>query len=80
MRADLVGIDRDADEAINDLIMQWTTDGPSRDNGRTMVGIEFYEAIIAGRYLLAYVIDDERQRFVLMWLRGKPGVAGTPSV
>lgn len=38
-----------------------------------MLDIDFYEAVVADRYLLAYVLDDERRRFVLLWLRVKPG-------
>jgi hypothetical protein len=35
----------------------------------------FYEAAIAGEYLVAFTIDDSRQRFLLLWLRERPGPA-----
>ena len=44
----------------------------ARENARTMLGIEFYEAPVADRYLVAYSIDDVRERFVVLWLREQP--------
>ena len=38
-----------------------------------MIDITFHEATILTRYLVAYVVDEERQRFVILWLRRKPG-------
>jgi hypothetical protein len=37
--------------------------------------VEFYESEIAQNYLIAYIIDASRQRFVILWLREKPGLA-----
>jgi hypothetical protein len=38
-----------------------------------MLEITFHEATIADRLLLAYAVDDSRQRFVVLWIREKPG-------
>jgi hypothetical protein len=73
IRSDLVGLDQTARDALIDLLVEWTTDGPPRGESRTMMEITFYEVPVADRYLLAYVIDDNRQRFALLWLRRKPG-------
>lgn len=73
VRADLVGLPTEAAGVLTDALVAWLEDGPPRDNQRTLRGIDFYEAIIAERYLLAYIVDDARQRFVLLWLRHRPG-------
>jgi hypothetical protein len=39
-----------------------------------MIGITFYEATIAQHYLLAYTVDGDRQRFVVLWVCEKPGL------
>lgn len=73
-QADLVGLEPGVYNAVMDAVNEWTLLGPPRDNRRDMAGMVFYEVGIANRYLLAYMIDDVRQRFVLMWLREKPGI------
>ncbi len=73
VRVDLVGLESEASEALTNTLVTWLEEGPPRQNKRTMLDIDFYEAVVADRYLLAYVLDDERQRFVLLWLRVKPG-------
>jgi hypothetical protein len=73
-RSDLVGMDPDEHEAIIDSLMAWTADGPPREHGRTLIGITFFEETVAVRYLLAYTVDEDQQRFVVMWLREKPGL------
>ena len=40
-RGDLVGLESDADEAIMGVLVGWMSDGPPRENARTMLGIEF---------------------------------------
>jgi len=75
VRADLVGLGPDVTEALTDVLVTWLADGPPRSNPRTMRGIGFYEAVVGERYLLAYAVDDDRQRFVLLWLRHRPGGA-----
>jgi mRNA-degrading endonuclease RelE of RelBE toxin-antitoxin system len=72
-RADVVGLDANTDQAIMDALVEWMSDEPPRENARSMIGIEFYEATIADRFVVAYSIDDVRQRFVVLWLRPKPG-------
>lgn len=72
-RSDLVGLDAEVHEALIDSLILWTADGPARENARTIIEITFYEATVAGRYLAAYVVDEERQRFAILWLRRKPG-------
>ena len=73
IRADLVGLEPGVNEALLDALVVWTEHGPPREGARTIRGITFYETIIADRYLIAYSVDDERQCFVLLWLRGRPG-------
>ena len=74
-RSDLVGLDSDVTSSIIDTPVEWSEIGPPRDNQREVAGITFYESAVADGYLLAYTIDDSRQRFVLLWLREKPGPA-----
>lgn len=74
VRVDLFGLESEATEDLTNALVTWLDDGPPRQNKRTMLGIDFSETVIAERYLLAYVVDDEHQRFVLLWLRLKPGV------
>jgi hypothetical protein len=72
-RSDLVGLESEADQAISSAILEWLNQGPPRRNSRSMAGITFYEEVIADRYLVAYMVDDVRQRFLMMWLRDRPG-------
>jgi mRNA-degrading endonuclease RelE of RelBE toxin-antitoxin system len=74
VRTDLVGLESDVHDAITETLLDWARNGPPRERGRTMQGIEFYEATVAERYLLAYSIDDARRTFVVLWIRQKPGV------
>lgn len=71
-RADIVGLEADVDEAIMLVLVGWMSDGPPREDARCMIGIEFYEATIADRNVVAYSIDDVRHRFVVLWLRQRP--------
>ena len=61
-------------EAIISSLVEWADEGPPREQGRTLIGITFFEETVADRYLLAYTVDDQRQRFVVMWVREKPGL------
>ena len=72
-RSDLVGMDSGEHEAVIDSLVVWADEGPPRKQGRTLIGITFFEETVADRYLLAYTVDDQRQRFVVMWVREKPG-------
>lgn len=71
-RSDLVGLDSEVDEAIATALLDWSGQGPPRRNPRNMAGMTFYEEVIAVRYLVAYVIDDVRQRCLMLWLRNRP--------
>jgi len=71
-RADVVGLEAGTDGLIMADLVGWMGTGPPRDNRRTMLGVEFYEAPVTDRYLVAYSIDDVRQRFVVLWLRQQP--------
>jgi hypothetical protein len=72
-RSDIVGLESEADEAIAIAILDWLNQGPPRRNSRNIAGMTFYEEVIADRYLVAYMVDDVRQRFLMMWLRDRPG-------
>ena len=61
-RADVVGLEPEIDELVMGVLLRWMDAGPPRGNARTMLGIEFYQAPVADRYLMAYSIDDVRQR------------------
>ena len=73
VRADLVGLESDITEALTDLLITWLAEGPPQTSVRTIGGMDFYEATVADRYLLGYSVDDGRSRFVLLWLRHRPG-------
>lgn len=72
-RADLVGLDTDASDAVTEALGGWMATGPPKENGRRLAGVLFYEATIVGRYLLGYSIKDDPPAFVVLWLRRKPG-------
>ncbi|MGH9028428.1 MAG: hypothetical protein ACRDV4_02285 [Acidimicrobiales bacterium] len=55
--------------------MTWVEDGSPRENRRQLGGIEFFEAIIAQRYLLGYIVRDDPPGVLLIWLRRRPGWA-----
>jgi hypothetical protein len=74
-RTDLVGLAADVTEKIVDALVEWGEAGPPRSRRRAIGGVEFYESEIAQNYLIAYIIDASRQRFVILWLREKPGLA-----
>jgi len=73
-RADLVGLEPEISEAVTEALVSWTQGGPPRENRRQLGGIVFYEATVAGRYLVGYTVREEPQSFVVLWLRRKPGV------
>ena len=75
VQVDLIGLDIDTSEALTSTLVTWLADGPPRENSRTLLGINFYEAVVAEHCLLAYVVDDERRRFMLLWLRHRPSRA-----
>ena len=72
-RSDLVGLDPNKHEAIIDSLIGWSDQGPPCEHGRTLMEITVFEEVVADRYLLAYTVDHDRQRFVVMWVREKPG-------
>lgn len=72
-RSDLVGLDEEVHEALIDALLVWTADGPPLEGARTMIDVTFHEAPILTGYLAAYVVDEDRRRFVILWLRRKPG-------
>lgn len=74
-RTDLVGLNADVIERIVDTLVEWGEMGPPRNRRRVIGGVEFYESEIAENYLIAYIIDAFRQRFAILWLREKPGLA-----
>lgn len=74
IRADLIGLDQAVSEALTDLVVEWLDQGPPLRGERTLAGITFYEEVVAERYLLAYIADQGRNRFMLLWLRARPGV------
>lgn len=73
VRADLVGLESVVSEALTDALVGWLDHGPPCQGERTLAGMTFYEEVIADRYVLGYAVDAGRQRFVLLWLRAKPG-------
>lgn len=75
VRSDLVGLDPDVNATIIDTLVPWSEGGPPRSNSREIAGVVFYESDIAEQYLIAYIIDDSRHRFALLWLRERPGSA-----
>lgn len=77
-RADLVGLDEDVEQAVVDTLIGWLEAGPPRENARTLADIDFFEEPVAEAFLLAYSVDSLRRRFVVLWLRRRPGVARRP--
>jgi hypothetical protein len=77
MRADLVGLDPDVGNAITDMVIAWMAEGPPRGDERVVAGLTFYEAPVTDRFLIGYMVDDDASRFVLLWLRRKPGFGTT---
>jgi hypothetical protein len=75
VRSDLVGLDSDVMTTIIDTLIEWSEIGPPRSNRREIAGIVFYESAMAEAFLVAYIIDDSRRRFALLWLRERPGPA-----
>ena len=74
IEADLVGLDESVSGALDDLVAGWLDHGPPLQGERTLGGLTFYEEVVAGRFVLAYVVDEERSRFMLLWLRARPGL------
>ena len=75
MRADLVGLKEQTSELLTDTLMAWVENGPPRENGRQLGGIEFFEAMIAQRHLLGYIVREDPPGVLLLWLRRRPGLA-----
>lgn len=73
-RSELVGLAADVNDAVADVLMSWLVDGPPREGGRTVMDILFYEVPVADHYLLAYTVDDKRQRVAVLWIRARPGM------
>ena len=72
--SDRIGLQADLSEAITDTIVSWIETGPPRQNPRDVAGITVYQEPVAGALLLGYMIDDARQRFLVLWLtRGPSG-------
>jgi hypothetical protein len=74
-RSDLVGLDSDVMTTIIDTLVEWSEVGPPRSNRREVAGIVFFESSIGEKYLTAYTIDESRRRFLLLWMRERPGSA-----
>jgi hypothetical protein len=49
VRSDLVGLDSAAQEAVMDLLVEWTATGPPRGESKTMMEITFFKVPVAGR-------------------------------
>lgn len=75
IRADLVGLEADFVDLLTDTLVEWVQNGPPRENTRELAGMIFYEATIAERYLLGYMIKDDPPAVALLWLRRKPGAS-----
>jgi hypothetical protein len=71
-RSDLVGLDPEVREEIDDDLIAWAEMGPPLENGRLIAGLLVYEHIIAGRFLLGYVVKDSPPSLALLWLRRRP--------
>ena len=69
MRADLVGLDPDVGNAITDMVVAWMAEGPPREHERVVAELTFYEASVADRFLIGYMVDDKAPRFVLLGVR-----------
>lgn len=74
VRADLVGLEEQTTEALTDALMAWVENGPPRENRRELGGTEFFEAPIAQRYLLGYIVREDPPGVLLLWLRRRPGL------
>ena len=72
VRADLVGLGEQASEELTDTLAAWVEDGPPRENRRQLRGTEFFEASIAQRYLLGYIVREDPPGVLLLWLRRRP--------
>jgi hypothetical protein len=46
--------------------------GPPRINQRDFGNMSIYEEAIGDAHLVAYLVDDTRRRFLMLWLRDKP--------
>lgn len=74
VRADLVGLEEEASEELTDVLMAWVEDGPPRENRRHLGGFEFFEATVAQRNLLGYMVREDPPGVLLLWLRRRPGL------
>lgn len=75
IRADLVGLEAEVVDLLTDTLVEWVQDGPPREKTRELAGMTFYEATIAERYLLGYMIKDDPLAVALLWLRRKPAAS-----
>ena len=55
-----------------EAIAKWAANGPPLEDERNVGGMILYEAVIADRYLMAYVASTERRHFAILWLRERP--------
>jgi len=74
VRADVVGLEERDSEELTDALMVWVENGPPRENRRQLGGVEFFEATIAQRYLLGYIVREDPPGVLLLWLRRRPGL------
>ena len=74
VRADVVGLEERDSEELTDTLMVWVENGPPRENRRQLGGVEFFEATIAQRYLLGYIVREDPPGVLLLWLRRRPGL------
>lgn len=74
VHADLVGLEDPTNEVLTDTLMVWVENGPPRENRRQLGGTEFFEATIADRYLLGYIVRQDPPSVLLLWLRRRPGL------
>lgn len=72
VRADLIGLDPEVADTITDLLVAWTVEGPQKGGERVVGGMTIYEHVVEDRYLLGYMVDEQRQSLVLLWLRDRP--------
>ena len=72
MKSDLVGIEPEVNTALTEFVADWEHNGPPRSNRRAVGSMELFEELVGDRHIVAYIIDDARQRFALLWLRETP--------
>jgi hypothetical protein len=70
--ADFVGLEPAVHKAAMGAIASWAMYGPPLEGDRNVGGMILYEAVVAERYSMAYVVSIERQHFAILWLRERP--------